>query len=381
MGSPYGFPPTRSKRSFLWITGRYSFRMGSPFSGQILMIWSRLMELLQLGSWKCFFRTVLGMFGRPVVVPVGSEVGGCLHFWCGLWVYPSCQQRSRSWPFFCWPCCLSPSPRGSVGFGCLAVFLSPGRFLARLFRAWWLTRDFSGSRTSREEVLACIQGASDSLRHPPPGGVTKTSVFGIAVRVLLWATPLSHGMVSSQRRVGDCPSLPWRVAVLPLWLSCSDVLGPPVLLSYYVVYVIPCGPGALSSLSPFLGCHSGSSELAWGFRGTPSDIRVALSCFRMCSSSSSLPWLGVLGVSMLCLFLALFPGARLWCPLLSLLVLWRTFRPLPYSSVCRLYCTGPTNARQSQRRLLYPVRAVKGSWSPLASHRQRCERFPFCRKV
>ena len=36
-------------------------------------------------------------------------------------------------------------------------------------------------------------------------------------------------------------------------------------MSYYVVCVISCGPGALSSLSPFLGCRSGSSELAWGF--------------------------------------------------------------------------------------------------------------------
>ena len=47
-----------------------------------------------------------------------------------------------------------------------------------------------------------------------------------------------------------------------------------------------------------------------------------------------------LGDSMLCLFLAVFPGARLWCPLLSSQVLC--------SSVCGLYCTGPTNARQSQ---------------------------------
>ena len=42
MGSPYGssvvFPPTRSERSLLWIAGRYSFRMGSPFSGQVLAI-------------------------------------------------------------------------------------------------------------------------------------------------------------------------------------------------------------------------------------------------------------------------------------------------------------------------------------------------------
>ena len=42
-----------------------------------------------------------------------------------------------------------------------------------------------------------IHGASDSLRHPSPGGETKTSAFGIAVRVLLRATSLSHCMVSS----------------------------------------------------------------------------------------------------------------------------------------------------------------------------------------
>ena len=41
--------------------------------------------------------------------------------------------------------------------------------------------------------------------------------------------------------------------------------GPPVLLSYYIARVISCGPGALSSLSPLLGCLSGSSELALGF--------------------------------------------------------------------------------------------------------------------
>ena len=85
-----------------------------------------------------------------------------------------------------------------------------------------------------------------------------------------------------------------------------------------------------------------------GFRGTLPDIRVALSGFWMRSSSSPLPRLGVLGDSTLCLFLARFPDVRLWCPLLLSQVLWQTFRPLPCSSVCGLYCTGPTNARQSQ---------------------------------
>ena len=71
MGSPYGssvvFLPTRSERS-LWISGRCSFRMGSPFSGQVLTIWSRVKELLELGSWGRIFRAVLGVsFRYPLV--------------------------------------------------------------------------------------------------------------------------------------------------------------------------------------------------------------------------------------------------------------------------------------------------------------------------
>ena len=171
--------------------------------------------ITSVGLLGVFFWAVLGMFCHPVVVRLalksrgggggGGEVStfSCLHFWCGLCVYPSHQRRSGSWP-----CCLSPSPRGSVCFGSLSVFLSPGRFHAPVFRAWWLASDSSGGRTSREGVLGCIQGASDSLRHLSPGGETETSVFGVAVRVLLRATSLSHGMVSSPRRAEDCPPLP-----------------------------------------------------------------------------------------------------------------------------------------------------------------------------
>ena len=65
MGSPYGssvvFLPIRSKRSFRWICGRYSFRMASPCAGQVLATWSRVKECLELGSWEHFFRAVLGM--------------------------------------------------------------------------------------------------------------------------------------------------------------------------------------------------------------------------------------------------------------------------------------------------------------------------------
>ena len=51
---------------------------------------------------------------------------------------------------------------------------------------------------------------------------------------------------------------------------------------------------------------------------------------------------------MLCLSVALFPGAGVGCPLLSSRALWRRLRPLPCFSVCGLHCTSLTNARQSQ---------------------------------
>ena len=113
-------------------------------------------------------------------------------------------------------------------------------------------------------MLACVQGSSDSLIHSSHGGEAVMSIFGIAVRVLLRATSLPHCMVYSPARAEDCLSLPVRVVTLPLRFSCSEVQVLPVLLSYYVTSVISCGPGALSSWSSFLGCLSGSSELAWG---------------------------------------------------------------------------------------------------------------------
>ena len=146
----------------------------------------------------------------------------------------------------------------------------------------------------------------------------------------------------------DCPSLPLRVAALPLRLSCSEVQGPHVLLSYYIARVISCGPGALSSFVTLPRLSLWFFRTCLGLRGAPPDIRSAFFCFGIRSSSRPLPRLGALGFSMLCLFLALFPGAGVVCPLLSSRVLWRRLRPLPCSSVCGLQCTCPTNARQSQ---------------------------------
>ena len=121
----------------------------------------------------------------------------CLRFWRGLCGYPSSQRRSGSWPFFFWPCCLSPSPGGLVCFGGLAVILFTWAFHTLLFHAWWLASGSSGSRTSRYGLLVYVQGASDSLPHPSPGREVVASGFGVAVRALLQATPLPHGMDAS----------------------------------------------------------------------------------------------------------------------------------------------------------------------------------------
>ena len=44
-------------------------------------------------------------------------------------------------------------------------------------------------------------------------------------------------------------------------ITCSEVPGLHVFLSSYAARLISCGTGVLSSLSPFLGCLSGASEL------------------------------------------------------------------------------------------------------------------------
>ena len=70
-------------------------------------------------------------------------------------------------------------------------------------------------------------------------------------------------------------------------------------------------------------------------------IRKAL--FILASASA-----GRIGCSMLCLLVALFPGAGVGCHLFRHGLCGEDSGPLPCSSVCGLLCTGPTNARQSQ---------------------------------
>ena len=170
-----------------------------------------------------FFQPVLGVnFCHPGVVRSALKSGGVPHsvvFTSGAdSVYPSRQRRSGSWPpFSFWPCCLSPSPRGSVCFGGLAVILFTRVFFMRGYSAHdSLLATLSGSRTSQLGVLACVQGASDSLLHPSPRCEAETSVFGIAVRVLLRATSLPHCMVSSPA--------PGRRMSVSAFKGCSSAL-------------------------------------------------------------------------------------------------------------------------------------------------------------
>ena len=93
-----------------------------------------------------------------------------------------------------------------------------------------------------------MQGASDSLPHPSPGCEVGSSVFGITVGFALGNVP--HCMVSSPATGHGCLFLSLGVATLPLRLSCCEVQGPHVLLSYYVARVISCGPGG-----PVQFCH------------------------------------------------------------------------------------------------------------------------------
>ena len=155
------------------------------------------------------------------------------------------------------------------------------------------------------------------------------------------------------------------------------MLGSPVLLSYYVVCVISCGPGALSRLSPFLGCLFGSSELAWGFMEPRQTYELRCPASG-CALHPSLclgwapwvipcyvfSWLSFLerGCDVLCFrhgFCGEHSGPPLLLGLRALL-----YRPNQRETIamgdCYIMC-----------------RRSRVTWSALATHRQRCERFPF----
>ena len=150
--------------------------------------------------------------------------------------------------------------------------------------------------------------------------------------------------------------------------------GPPVLLSSYAACVISCGTGVLSSLSPFLGCLSGSSDLGWG---SVELLRTYDVCFSIseCTFSPGLCLDGALGIP---------------CYVFR----WLSFQERGWVVLCFRHglCgedsgpslaprfagfTVPAQPTRDNRngRLLYPVRAVRCSWFAWAAHRQRCEPF------
>ena len=184
-----------------------------------------------------------------------------------------------------------------------------------------------------------------------------------------------HGLLPAARRGLSVFAL--KGCSSALWLSCSDVLGPPVLLSYYVVCVISCGPGALSSLSPFLGCCSGSSELAWGF--VESLRTYELHC--PTSGCALHPHL-CLGWTFWVIPCYVFPRSLSWCEVVVSFTFVMGFvaniqaPPLLLGLRALLY-------RPNQRETIamgdcYILCGRSGvTWSALATNCQRCERFPF----
>ena len=140
--------------------------------------------------------------------------------------------------------------------------------------------------------------------------------------------------------------------------------GPPVLLGSYAARVSSCGTGVLSSLSPFRGCLSGSSELGWGSVELlrPSDVRAffLFALFILASASTR-----HFGYSMLGFFSGSPSESGVGCPLLSSRFCDVVLRTLPCSSVGGLHCTGPTNARQIAMGECYILWGRSGLPGPL----------------
>ena len=170
----------------------------------------------------------------------------------------------------------------------------------------------------------------------------------------------------------DCPSLPLRVATLPLRPYCSEVQGPHVLLSYYVARVISCGPRVLSSfvslvLQNLLGASwssSGHTKCVFPLRDMLFILASAsagcFGVFHVMSFPGSLSWSGD-GMSF-----AFVTGfvAKTQAPPLLLGLRASLYRPDQRETIAMGDC--------------YILCGWSGvTWSAWAAHRQRCVRFPF----
>ena len=193
---------------------------------------------------------------------------------------PSSQRRSGSWPSSSGPVASRPP----LGIGLLrwprGDSFHRGVFHALVFLAW------GGLLAALPEVRLPGMGCWCTFRVPqilcltPLAGVRSwLLVSGIAVRALPLAMSLPLSM-DVYLAPGRCLSVStfYGLYLYP-YGSCSEVPGPPVLLSSYAARAISCGMGVLSSLSPFRGCLFGSSELGWGSVELlrTSDVRVFFS--------------------------------------------------------------------------------------------------------
>ena len=236
--------------------------------------------------------------------------------------------------------------RPPLGLGLLRrpgrCYLSPGRFHAWVSPHGRLASCSSGSLPSRVERLVSLQGASDFMTHFSPEGVVVFSGSGIAVRVLLLATSLTLTMVLPLTPVGlsvsafsgwfsvlkvlvlKCQVLPFSRALtllaycLGLQGSCPVATLPGVSLWFFrtwwgSVELLRTSGGRvfclIARLSPGL-CFALAFWVfqVWVFSGSPSGSECSVLCFRH------------------------------GCDVV--------LRDLPCSSVGRLHCTGPANARQ-----------------------------------
>ena len=109
----------------------------------------------------------------------------------------------------------------------------------------------------------------------------------------------------------------------------------------------------------------------WSSSGHTTCVFLILNALFVLASASA----GRFGYSMLCLLVALFPGAGVGCPLLSSRALWQRLRPL-LGLRASLY--RPTQRETIAMGDCYILCRRSGvSWSAWAAHRQRCERFLF----
>ena len=215
---------------------------------------------------------------------------------------------------------------------------------------------------------------------PLPGVRSMLLFFGIAVWTLLQATPLTRSMESSPKPGQGLSISAFKGCSSALNASRSVVTGSHVLLSIYVARVLSRGPGILSSF-----CHPSwvVSLVLQNLIGAPTDIRRAFflvlkALFLLASASA-----GLIGVFHAVSFRG--SDSRGWGEVSFSFVPGFVAKNQGSSSLASRFVgfTVPAqpNARQSQWETVISCaggRVLPGRW---AAHRQRFERFLFCRRV